>query len=152
MLLYLGIPRDEIPKLLAEDRRVAYSHGSIYIRFFTPEGLSDVPPEEEPKTVADCKPTDMETDKHTDRPHTAVSNTPTDVQTDKPSHTDTPPKPTQTDGTDERPTSPLPTDRQTPKLTDEPDGPTLTTNTHMDEVLSPQNTHPAGTPQDMEEC
>ncbi|CAH0719925.1 unnamed protein product, partial [Brenthis ino] len=151
MLLYLGIPRDEIPKLLAEGRRVAYSHGSIYIRFFTPEGLSDVPPEEEPKTVDDNKPTDMETDKHTDRPHTVASNTPTDLQTDKPSQTDTLPKPTQTDGTDGRQASPLPTDRQIPIPTDEPDGSTLTTNTHMDEVMNHQNTHPASTSQDMEE-
>ncbi|CAH0730642.1 unnamed protein product, partial [Brenthis ino] len=62
MFLYLGLPRDEIPKILAEDRRVAFSHESIYLRFFTAEGLSDVPLEEEPQAAYACQPTDGHTD------------------------------------------------------------------------------------------
>ncbi|XP_045770022.1 uncharacterized protein LOC123870696 [Maniola jurtina] len=44
VFLILGIPNVELPTILARGRKVAYSTGSIYIRFFTSEGLSDVPP------------------------------------------------------------------------------------------------------------
>ncbi|XP_039761270.1 uncharacterized protein LOC120634606 [Pararge aegeria] len=47
VFLILGIPKEELPNILARGRKVAYSTGSIYIRFFTDEGLSDVPPEQE---------------------------------------------------------------------------------------------------------
>ncbi|XP_069364894.1 uncharacterized protein [Maniola hyperantus] len=44
VFLILGIPNEELPTILERGRKVAYSTGTIYIRFFTDEGLSDVPP------------------------------------------------------------------------------------------------------------
>ncbi|XP_023934545.1 uncharacterized protein LOC112043382 isoform X2 [Bicyclus anynana] len=44
VFLILGIPKEEVPNLLARGRRVAYSTGSIYIRFFTDDGMGEQPP------------------------------------------------------------------------------------------------------------
>ncbi|XP_069360018.1 uncharacterized protein [Maniola hyperantus] len=44
VFLILGIPNEELPKIIERERKVAYSTGTIYVRFFTDEGLSDVPP------------------------------------------------------------------------------------------------------------
>lgn len=43
LFLILGIPEEELPGLLAGQRRVSYLLGSVYVRFFTPTGLSDSP-------------------------------------------------------------------------------------------------------------
>ena len=48
--LNIGIPRSQIPTILAQERRVNYSTGSIYIRFFTENGLSETPPPPPPTT------------------------------------------------------------------------------------------------------
>ncbi|CAH2208265.1 jg17343, partial [Pararge aegeria aegeria] len=49
LFLVLGIPTEQLDELLSRGRRVAYSTGSIYIRFFDGEGLSDVPPRYTPE-------------------------------------------------------------------------------------------------------
>lgn len=53
-VLFLGIPRDEVDKLLARGRRVAYSYGSIYVRFLVNGKLLDQPPPliQEPRSSA----------------------------------------------------------------------------------------------------
>ncbi|XP_039753337.1 uncharacterized protein LOC120628784 [Pararge aegeria] len=61
VFLVLGIPTEQVEDILAKGRRVSYSTGSIYIRFFDGEGLSDVPPKKtpEPETKNDTATTNL---------------------------------------------------------------------------------------------
>ncbi|XP_052746976.1 uncharacterized protein LOC112045863 isoform X1 [Bicyclus anynana] len=44
VFLILGIPQERIKTILDNDRRIAYSTGTIYLKFYVGEELSDVPP------------------------------------------------------------------------------------------------------------
>lgn len=45
IFLIMTIPEKEIPKLLERERKINYIMGTVYVRFFTPYGLSDTPHE-----------------------------------------------------------------------------------------------------------
>lgn len=44
LFLTLGIPETDIPAIMARERRMVYRMGNTYVRFFGPNGLTDVPP------------------------------------------------------------------------------------------------------------
>ncbi|XP_023934030.2 uncharacterized protein LOC112043017 [Bicyclus anynana] len=44
VFLVMGIPQEQIEKILSHERRMAYMTGSIYLRFFRNEELSEIPP------------------------------------------------------------------------------------------------------------
>ncbi|XP_052743549.1 uncharacterized protein LOC128199186 [Bicyclus anynana] len=58
VFLILGIPQEKIDTILDNDRRVAYSTGTIYLKFFVGEELSDMPPSQATSTKQDNTETD----------------------------------------------------------------------------------------------